>query len=191
MKLIKSLFKLVLIVVAASAVVSMIYLAYMGLFSELKVYQKETGPYTMAYESFTGPYKDTGIIFNKVYTSLEADGVKTLRGIGIYYDDPKVTPADKLRSDNGCVIEEKDFSRLPALRKKYSIKTIPRQLRIITEFSIKGPLSFMLGPIKGYPALMKYAKEKNVKWAKDAMPIEYYDFPANKIYYMMGIVKEK
>jgi len=191
MKLIFKLLKWICVIIVVSFVAGVGYLWYMGFFSDLKVYEKETGPYTIAYERFVGPYKDTGAVYMRVNSSLEAEGVKTLRGIGIYYDDPNSTPSDKLRSDNGCVIEETDLKRLPELKKKFNIEVVKRQYSVVTEFPITGPLSFMLGPVKGYPALMRYAKEKGLKWAKGMMPIEYYDFPSKKIYYMMGVEKGK
>lgn len=189
MKMLLKLIKWALIIGITLVVAGIVYLAYMGFFSELKVYEKETGPYTIAYEKFVGPYKETGKVFQRLDSSLEADGIKTFRGIGIYYDDPNVTPSDKLRSDNGCVIEDKDLSRIESLKKKYNIKTVKRRYSVVTEFKITGPLSFIMGPVKGYPALMRYVKDKGLKWAKDAMPIEYYDFPSKKICYMIGVEK--
>ncbi|MDD5067023.1 MAG: hypothetical protein PHF84_08245 [bacterium] len=182
--------KWILIVLAVLIVLGTAYLGYLGMFSTLPVTEKEMGPYTMVYEHFTGPYQDTGKIFYKVNQALIADGITPTRGIGIYYDDPKVTAPASLRSDCGSIVEEKDLPKLVKL-KKYTVRIISRQYSIVAEFPAKSALSYMIGPMKGYPALMKYASEKKTRWSKGSMPMELYDMPAKKIYYIMGIEKGK
>lgn len=182
--------KWVLIVIAVIIALGIAYLGYLGMFSGLPVSEKEMGPYVFVYEHFIGPYQDTGKVFFRVNGVLEKEGIKATKGLGIYYDDPKVTAPGELRSDCGSIIEASDVSRLKDL-KSVNIKSIGRQYCIVAELPIKGALSFMIGPMKGYPALMKYAREKGSRWAKGSMPMELYDMQAGKIYYMMGIVKGK
>jgi len=164
------------------AVLSAGFLAYMGVFNKVKASEKNIGPYTYVYESFVGPYKDSGAVFNKVYKSLLADGVKTDKAIGIYYDNPKTVPANRLRSDCGCILEEKDLPMLPKLLEKYKARTLAAKTRLAAEFPYRNTLSYMLGPRKVYPVLMRYAREKGLKISK---VYEIYDMPAGKIFYVV------
>lgn len=160
------------------------FLWYMGIFNTLEVSEQEVGPYTYAYESFVGPYAKTQPVFDKVYSDLLKEGITTINGIGLYYDDPSKVPAEKLRSDCGSIIEAKDLGRITELQQKYKIGQLSRKLSIVVKFPIKNPLSYMIGPSKGYPALMKYAQEKGYQMA---MPYELY-LP-KEIWYVMEVIK--
>lgn len=46
----------------------------------------------------TGPYEGIAPVFDKLWSWVEANGVEIQRTIGIYYDNPDVTPAAQLRS---------------------------------------------------------------------------------------------
>ena len=158
------------------------FLAYMGLFSSPKASEKNIGPYTFIYEEFIGPYKDTGPVFDKIYKALEKHGIKTTLGIGIYFDDPKNVPQDKLRSQCGVIINEKDLSKVEEQGKSYKIGHIERGKSIVVEFPIKNSLSYMIGPMKGYPALTKYIEGKNYTIKNYAF--EIYDIPSKKILFV-------
>ncbi len=173
--------KWLLIVVAVVVVLGAGYLTYLGYFSSPKPYETKTGPYVIAYESFVGPYSKTGPVFASVYDALEAVGVKGRLGIGIYYDDPARVPADKLRSDCGMVLEKGDLAKLKG---KFNIKVLPKTDSVIVEFPIRNTLSYAIGPMKAYPILMRYAREKNYKTAG---AYELYDEINRKIYFVMAI----
>ncbi|MBU1076091.1 MAG: GyrI-like domain-containing protein [Spirochaetes bacterium] len=176
------------IVIGILLVVILALLAFHGFFGKLNVSTQKMGPFTFVYERFTGPYMQTGKVFYRVHKSLEADGITATRGLGIYYDDPKKTSSDKLRSDCGSLIEPKDQAKIYRL-KKYKIKHIISQHFAVAEFPIKSHLSYMIAPMKGYSALLKYVKETGLKISKGAVPMELYDVPAKKIYFLLGIVK--
>jgi len=160
------------------------YLAYLGVFNSLTVSEKVMDPYTIAAERFVGPYSKTGEVFNKVHSTLRIAGVNGTLGLGIYYDDPQTVPADKLRSDCGEVINPKDTVKLKIF-KELKIMTINKSRAVITEFTIKSPLSYMVGPMKAYPALVAYIQKNNLK-INSAM-YEIYDMPENKIIYVVPI----
>ena len=181
MKLIKWFFIVVLVALLAL----LAFLAYLGIFSPLKVTEQEMGPFTFVYESYVGQYKDTGKVFHKVYQAMLAEGITTVRGIGIYYDDPAITPKDKLHSDCGVIIETKDYAKLADLKKKnFKIMSLPKEMSVVAEFPLKNPVSLMIGPMKGYPALVKYFQRKGYKWTT---PFELYDMPGGKIFYVMHL----
>lgn len=178
--------KWVLIIAVVLAVLVFALLAYMGMVFPLKVYESKMGPYTIAYESFTGPYAQTGPAFDKVHQALKAEGIEAVRGLGIYYDDPAKVAAEKLRSDCGIVIEEKEMAKFNRVRRKFKIKLIRQKECLVVEFPIRNVLSYMLGPIRAYPALTKYAEEKGYKFG---MAYELYDEPQKKIFFVMEIAR--
>jgi hypothetical protein len=178
--------KWALMILVLLAVLILAFLFYMGFFSDLNVTEKEVGPYTIMYERFVGPYKDTGPIFEKVNAAAKKEGLTAIDGIGIYYDNPQLVVADQLRSDCGIVIEEKDLAKVPSLQKKYKVMTLPKKMCIVAEFPIRNTLSYMFGPMKAYPTLTAYAKKKALK---PALTYEFYDMRKNKIYFVMGLKK--
>jgi hypothetical protein len=173
-----------LLVIALIVLLIAGFLAYLGFFSPLKVYETKLGPFTIAYESFTGPYAKSGAVFSLVYSVVRAAGIEPTRGLGIYYDDPGKVAADKLRSDCGVVIEAKDFGKLKVLRKKLKVKRIDQDLGLVVEFPIRNSLSYMIGPLKAYPALMKYAAARGYR---GEMTYELYDEPHKKIFFVLVI----
>jgi hypothetical protein len=162
------------------------FLTYMGLFSSLTVVEKEMGPYTLVYDSFVGDYKDTGPVFERVNQALLKEGITATDSIGIYHDDPTKVPADQRRSDCAMLLPEKDLNRVPELQQKYKIMVLEKKKSMVAVFPIKNTLSYMLGPMKGYKALMDYAGAKGYRLAE---PYEYYDMAGKKIYFVMPIEK--
>lgn len=181
MKIIKWL----LIIILGLAIAAAGFLAYMGAFTNLTAKEGMIGPYVVAYEMYIGEYKNTGSVFDRVYKQLTADGIKTTDGLGIYYDDPSVVAKDKLRSLCGVIINPGDVAKIKKM-KKYKIKFIPKAKSIIVEFPIRNMFSYMLGPSKGYPALVKHASEKSYQIT---VPMEIYDMQNNVIKFIMPIKK--
>jgi len=178
--------KWLLIIVVALAIMLIAFLYYMGLFSQPKTYEAVMGPYTIAYESFTGPYAQTGPVFDRVHKAVMAAGIEPIRGLGIYYDDPSRVPADKLRSDCGVIIEEKYLTKFAPVSGQFKVKVIPKKASIVAEFPIRNMLSYMIGPMKCYPALMNYAGKKDYKVE---MMYELYDEAQGKIFFVLAIAK--
>ncbi|MEI7941580.1 MAG: hypothetical protein WCH76_00230 [Candidatus Riflemargulisbacteria bacterium] len=163
-------------------VVVLLFLVYMGMFSKLNVQEKEMGPYTMAFEKVIGPYSKTKVAFDNVYNKLKEKGFATTKGIGIYYDDPAKVPANELRSDCGSIIGDTDFIRLIELQGVVEVQTIAASKALVVEMPIRNVMSYMFGPMKAYPAIIKYAKEMKVLLGD--VSYEIYDMPNKKIYYV-------
>ncbi|MFC1501142.1 hypothetical protein ACFL58_01675 [Elusimicrobiota bacterium] len=180
--------KWILTALAVAATGLMVFLWYMDMFSKPVISERVIGPYTIAYEDYMGPYKNTGKVFETVYNNLMADGIETTKGLGIYYDDPQKVPAEKLRSRCGSVVEENDIPKLMLMEKKYNIATINQAQSVVIEFPIKNNLSYMMGPMKNYPVLTKYAKAR--EYQLNSLAYELYDIPNKKIYFIMEIKKE-
>ena len=180
------LLKWILVVIIVIVILLVAWLAYMGIFGSVKVTEREMGPYTIVYDNYVGPYANTMKVFEKVYKAVKSVSVESVAGIGIYYDIPGKVASDKLRSSCGAVIDPKDIRKIYPLRKQFKVMALPKKMSMVAEFPIRNSLSFMIGPMKGYPAIMNYMKEKGYKMA---MPYEYYDMKTNKILYVMVIIK--
>jgi len=59
----------------------------------------------------------------------------------------------------GAVIDTKDISKL-ASNKDIKITKIASGTKIVVEFPLKNSLSYMVGPMRVYPVIAKYMKEK-------------------------------
>ena len=53
-----------------------------------------------------GPYQEIGRTFGRLDDILTRAGLPHRELVGVYYDDPAVTPEDQLRSDAGVLIDE-------------------------------------------------------------------------------------
>lgn len=175
----------VAVIVIVIAVASL--LAYLGMFSKVTVTEKEMGPYTYAYQKFVGSYYKTGAVFQTVNGLLKTAGVEGESGIGVYYDNPATVEASKLRSDCGAIIAAGDVEKIKKI-KELSVATQPKAMFLVVELPVKNSLSYMVGPMKAYPAIGKIMLEKKYK---PAAGIELYDMKNKKVMYMMQIIESK
>ncbi|MBI5700245.1 hypothetical protein HZC34_00145 [Candidatus Saganbacteria bacterium] len=162
------------------------FLWYMGMLTPIKAYESKMGPYTVAYESYVGPFSKIGPVFTKVNATLKSAGVTPMLGLGIYYDNPSQVPQDKLRSDCGAVIDVKDIAKLGKTNLK--IKKIEQKNCIVAEFPLRNMLSYMFGPMKAYTAMNKYAADKGHKVGRT---YEIYDEAKGKMFFVMEISTKK
>lgn len=183
MKFLKKLLTIVAIVI----VVLLLGRWYLGGFSTPAVTEKAMAPYVIAYTTFTGEYKNVGPVMDKLYSALSGAGVTSMTGIGIYYDDPAAVSGQSMRSDIGSVIDQKDFAKLNKKSSDYKLKVIEGGDKVVVEFPYKNSLSYMVWPIRVYPIVNAYLKEKGYK--SDLPRIELYDVTGKMIYYIVDIVK--
>jgi hypothetical protein len=162
-------------------VLLMAVLAYHGLFSKVEVTEGEKGPLVFAYQDFVGDYKKTGPVFSRVNDVLNVAGIKPTLGIGHYLDNPSQVPQEQLRSKCGSVIDEKD---VPLVSKLEGIKIgrMERKPSLLATMPVRSPLSYMLCPIKAYPALGAAAKKIGKK-PMDAY--EIYDMTQKQVFYVL------
>ena len=182
----KKVLKNLWILVGLLIVLAIINRWYLGGFSSLEAKEQNMPEYAIAYTQFTGEYVKVWPSMTKVYEALSGAGIVSSTGVGIYYDDPAVVSWANLRSDVGAVIEPQDVAKL-ASYKDIQIKTIAAGNKIVVEFPLKNTVSYMIGPMKVYPVITKYMKER---WYSHEVPMtELYDMKAKKIYYIADIVK--
>lgn len=178
MKLIFSLF-------SGTVAILVVFLIYMGAFSKIAVTEQAKGPYTYAYVEHIGPYEAAGKVMLDLDSTMRKLGFNSTIGIGIYYDDPKITPAEKLRSDLGSIINTEDMRKMNASRDKLKFKVLEKKTYLVAEFPIRNRLSYMMGPMFVYPAFEKYREDKQI--SAPTRSLELYDVPNKKIVFMMEL----
>ncbi|GHV83198.1 hypothetical protein AGMMS50212_05380 [Spirochaetia bacterium] len=182
--------KTVSIIIVVLILVLIVTSAYFGLFSKINVRVEEQGGETIVYENMVGDYGKAAGVTDKIYHDLlDNYKIETTKGFGIYYDNPKNTDKDKLRSEIGCVVENTGSSTetlISKLLQKYPIRILPVQNYIVTEFPFKGTVSVLFGIMRVYPAIDKFCKTNNYK---DAPIMEIYDVPNKKIIYRKEIIQ--
>nr|XP_054751186.1 testis-expressed protein 264-like [Lytechinus pictus] len=140
-------------------------LAYSGLFHRVVVRKlvNPVGKLRVAYLYNTGPYRNCGPLFDRV--SRLAPHARCL---GIYYDDPKVTPESELRYMVGTILSE-DGERVDDKIDKrceddgFRVIEFPAISEAIgTNFPFPWMLSIFIGVWRVYPALNKKIKEEEL-----------------------------
>lgn len=162
-------------------------LAYHGFFSTPRVTEKEIGPYTVATKRFMGSYYKVGPTMTEVDNGLKEIGIKATKGVGLFWDDPAKVAENKLRSDVGNILENVDAETLNKIKAKYEIKEIGRIRAVVVEYSMKSMLSYMIAPMKVYPAISKYWNEKGYPKDLESFSLEIYDLPGKTTLYIMPI----
>lgn len=165
------------------------FYGYYGGFTTPQISVITAGGETLIYEKIEGDYKQSGVLMDKIYYSLlNEDQIETYKGFGIYYDNPQKVAVNELRSEAGCILEEKDLDKLPELQKKYPIRSFPSTKYLVTEFPYKNNFSVLFSLIKVYPALNRFALENG--FSEDSAVMEIYDIPNHKIIYRKAIVEK-
>ena len=182
----KKVLKNILIVLLGLALLGLLFFSYMGMFKTVKVTTKTVGPYTGVYEAHIGPYEQTSKTFDKVCATLKKAGIPKKRAIGVYYDNPQIVAKAKLHSDCGFIIDDKNLKAVKKLKNnELKVITFKKSESLIVSFPIRNSFSYMIGPMKAYPALMKTVRAKGYKTTN---AFEIYDTKA--IYFVMPIVKK-
>ncbi|MGZ3862120.1 MAG: hypothetical protein ACXVPN_11390 [Bacteroidia bacterium] len=153
-------------------------LFYLGYFSSVKILEKQEGGYVIAGMEVVGPYSKTGQYVTEVNRKLKEADIISVKGFGIYYDDPKMVASEECRSMVGGVVNKADADRIVVLNLKgLKIDSIPLRNAVVAEFPLKNILSYMIAPVKVYPVLSKYVREKNYK---PVLSFEIYDRNAKR-----------
>lgn len=186
MKFLKIFIRNLVILLIILVVLALVNRRYLGGFTQLDVQEQNVWPQTIAYVSFVGEYGKVWPSMTKVYEVLSGAGILSATGVGIYYDDPAIVSWSELRSDVGAVIDPQDASKV-SNNSEIRVTTLSAGDKMVVEFPLKSALSYMIGPMKVYPVMAKYMKEK---WYNNQVPtIELYDMVAKKIYYIVEITK--
>lgn len=141
--------KIILIVVFTLALIGLGGLWYLGIFQNIEVTKQERGPFTMVYLEHVGSYSKVGDKIEQVSAYLEKNNIEGDIAVGEYFDDPQMTPADKLRSNIGFIVDEN-----VSVSEPYNMKTVELKAYAVAEF--KGLPQ--VGPFIVYPAMGKWCE---------------------------------
>lgn len=157
-------------------------LTYYGLFAPIVIEEKEVGPFVLVYDRHIGDYKQISSIMDNLYERLrKEDSITPARGFGLYYDNPKTTPSNQLRSIGGCIVDNVDRDKIDDLKSKYYVAIFPESKSIVVGFPFKGMVSIFIGITRVYPKLGQYVSEHQYPM----VPVmEVYDQPHKKITYI-------
>jgi hypothetical protein len=163
--------------------IAVLFAIYMGFFEKIKLEEKKDGGYIIVGMEITGPYKDVGKSMKSVQQKLDKIKVKHSQSIGVYYDDPATVAPDKCRSLVGAILPNQQSEKMVGLESSgLKLDSVPAAKAVIAEFPLKNTLSYMIGPMKVYPAFTNYMKEKGYK---STLSYEIYDEERHIIIYVM------
>lgn len=157
----------IVIVVLVIAVLGVGY--YLGVFNSVTIEKMATGPYKIACLDHIGAYKNICKKIKNTEKLLCEQAVITVAPCGIYYDNPKTVPCDKLRSKGGCLIE--GDAKLEILEKV----DIPVREAVVARIKAHPAVA----AFKTYPKIEKYLTENNLVCTG----------PCLEIYHKGGIVE--
>ena len=180
-------FKFLLVFLSIVVALFLGTLYYHDFFSSPQVVEKEMGPYVVVTKRFVGAYHKVGPTMDEVDGWLRENGVESTKGVGLYLDDPAEVEESELRSDVGSIVEDVDEEVLARIKEKFEVREIPKAKSAVIEFSIKSNLSYIIAPMKAYPALTQHWIEKGYAEAEGDIGIEIYDIPGKVTSYMFAI----
>lgn len=181
--------KITLIIIIAILVIFAIVFVYYGGLIKVNCRIEKQGGEKLVYKQMTGDYAKSAKLMDEIYYSLLNNyAIETYKGFGIYYDNPKLVEKSKLRSEIGCIVEDKDSSKFTQIAEGLSTKTFPERSYIVAEFPSKGKLSILFGIMKVYPAIEKYVEINGYK--NEGSVMEIYDVPNKKIVYRKEIIEQ-
>lgn len=161
--------KLALIVIVIAVVLFAIAF-YLGMSSKVSIEKKNAGPYQLACLDHIGPYKDIGKKIQSVKKLLDEQKITSIAACGLYYDDPKSVPSDKLRSKGGYIVEG-DVKKVEILE----LLNIPEREVVVAKVKAHPAVA----PIKTYPKINKWLIDNNYIVIG----------PCLEIYYNNGIIE--
>lgn len=160
---------------------------YFKMFKKIDLSIDVQGGELIVFKSKTGDYRSSGNVMDEIYESLKTDfNIKSYKGFGIYYDNPREVRRELLRYDAGCIINKQDVSNINKLKERFEIAECPKKRYLIAEFPYKGKTSAIIGVMKVYPAILKYLNKQELPHNGSVM--EIYDIPGKRIIYRKELV---
>jgi hypothetical protein len=173
----------IIIILAVIILAVVAFLFYMGMFSKIVVKEEQKGPYTFAIVEHKGPYSGVGKPMAELDKKMRAAGFNSKDGIGLYYDDPAKVSKNQLKSEVGYLITKDDLGKVQANQGKFNFRVLEQENFLVAEFPIRNMLSYMFGPMKVYPVVNAFLREKGLTMT--GASIEIYDMSAKKIYFLI------
>ncbi len=174
--------KKLIIVLGVIAVFCVGMLAYMGAFDKVEIVEVEIPAMNLVYVAHVGSYYEVGPVMADLHERIEAAGVTSGIGAGIYLDDPILTGEEELRSVVGDIVTTEELALLEG--KGFDVLKIENGKGVMGEFPYKNIFSYMLAPMKVYPEVAAYMAEREIE-PRGGM--EVYDMEKEKIMIYMEL----
>ncbi len=128
-----------------------------GSFKSVLIKKASVGPYIAVYKSRLGAYHESSKTLFEVEKLLKDNDFLCIQSFGLYIDDPNQTEVARLRSDLGCLFDEK--FRAP-LEKVISEKNLDLKIKYLDA------RNYIIGSFEGSPALVSLKVYPKIKaWA--------------------------
>jgi hypothetical protein len=164
-----------------------------GILSPVKIEEKNSGEFYFLHKKMTGAYKNSKVGMDEIFNWTTEKGIKTTRGVGLYYDNPSTVAEADLRCNVGVIIEESDLTKLRALTDNpYHFDSWYDVPSVVVERKFKNPLMLITNIIKVYPKIGKYFAENYPSQSENSeggAAVEIYDMANKKHTFIMPIGK--
>ena len=129
-----------------------------GMFKPVIVEQGSRGPFIAVYQNRLGPYHLGSSTLFDVEQTLKKQDFICRHTFGIYIDDPNDTEAERLRSELGCLFDEKYKDQLAQITSDPSLKLNLKYIDM---------KNYVIGSFEGSPALVSFKVYPKMKeWAE-------------------------
>lgn len=143
----------------------------LGGHKEVNIITKDLGPTAVIYTDHLGPYHEVNDSIVKVENWATEHNLPCQKTFGVYLDNPNTSDPTRLRSEVGCILDGiTSVSLTDQLPDWLKFKSYEEGQYVVAIF--EGAPS--IGPMKVYPAVDEYIKEK--RFVKKAPPMEIYSF---------------
>lgn len=128
-----------------------------GSFKPVTVEKAIVGPYMAIYQTRLGPYHESSDTLFKVEKILRENNLICVQSFGYYLDDPNKVDAIRLRSELGCLFDEKFRGELETLASNEKLNLNVKYL---------DAKNYIMGTFEGSPALVSLKVYPKIKtWA--------------------------
>lgn len=160
---------------------AVVFMAWSGFFSNAKVNEQLMGPYYLVYADYSGPYGGARSTMDSLKNLLEKqENISSTDKFIFYENNPRNYDSRALKAQAGIILHDADTLRVQELRKKYKLRTLPRQPFVFARIPFRSGISLFAGRVKIYPAIISYKKRHELM---DAPFIEIYTND-KKVYYI-------
>lgn len=168
-------------VILISLFVAVLFLWYAGFFNRVYIIQKSSGPFEAIVVN-TGYFNDPMEERNKLFKLLFNEGIISRQSIAI-------TPnpfGENLITQTGWVLTPGQAQQAAILPEPYQLIKIPKQQRIVADFTYSNSFSIMAGAFTVYPVLKDFMSRKGLR---EEVLYEIYDDDVRRIFYHLSVTE--
>lgn len=145
--------KLLLFILSSILVFAATLYYRLGAFKKVDIKYQEYPELHLLFKEHFGPYHKINDIIVEVETWAIGQNISCKKTFGEYFDDPRTVEERRLRSLAGCVLDSQTNGN-----NDIQYKYIPAKKYVVAKFDGAPSIS----PLKVYPKVENYIKEKNL-----------------------------